>query len=109
MSTIWEIPLTPRPQTMRIDIGSAFYVVSVKFNTVIKAWVMDIDDAVNNPVLHGIPLVTGTDLFGQFRYMGIGGGLPMIVMTIGPGRSPDDVPNYQNLGIDGHVYFKTLV
>jgi hypothetical protein len=109
MTTIWEIPLTPQTQRMRIDISGTNYTLHFKYNSVCDTWVMDVNDTADTPILEGIPLVTGTDLFGQFRYLGIGGGLPMIVMTIGPGRSPDDIPNYQNLGIDGHLYFKTLV
>jgi hypothetical protein len=67
---------------------------------------MDIGDVFDAPLVNGIPLVTGTDLFGQFRYLGIGGGLPMIVMTIAVGRSPDEIPTYENLGIDRHVYLR---
>jgi len=106
---IWEIPLTPRVQEMRIDINGTLYTLHFKYNVVCNTWVLDINDAADAPLLHGIPLVTGTDLFGQFRYLGIGGGLPMIVMTVGPGRSPDEIPTWENLGIDGHVYFQTLV
>jgi hypothetical protein len=109
MSTIWEIPLSPRAQRMRMDIGGTFYVLHFKYNSVLNAWIMDVNDTNDIPILEGVPLVTGSDLFGQFRYFGIGGGLPMIVMTVGPGRSPDEVPNYTNLGIDGHVYFETSV
>jgi hypothetical protein len=109
MSTIYEIPLIARAHQMRIDIGGTVYILHFKFNRVCGSWVMDIKDTTDAPLLDGIPLVTGTDLFGQFRYLGIGGGLPMVVMTVGPGRSPDEVPTYDNLGTDGHLYFETLV
>lgn len=110
MATIWELPVTSgRAQRMRCDIGGTLYTLHLKYNRVCGSWVMDINDSADNPLLEGIPLVTGSDLFGQFRYMGIGGGLPMIVMTIGPGMSPDEVPDFMSLGVDGHVYFKTLV
>lgn len=109
MATIWEVPLTPRAQTMNITIGSTQYVLHIQFNKISNTWIMDIGDVFDAPLVYGIPLVTGTDLFGQFRYLGIGGGLPMIVMTIAVGKSPDEIPTYENLGIDGHVYFKTSV
>lgn len=109
MSTIWEVPLIAHTQKMRIDLGGAFFTLHLKFNSVCNTWVMDINDTDDNTLLHGIPLVPGTDLFGQFRYMGIGGGLPMIVMTVAVGRSPDEIPTYANLGTDGRLFFETLV
>lgn len=111
MATIWKVPITPaRAQMMRLDINGTFYTLHLKFNSVIGAWVMDVNDSSDTVnLLHGLPLVTGSDLFGQFRHLGIGGGLPMIVVTIGPGQSPDEIPTFENLGLDGHVYFETLV
>jgi predicted Zn-dependent protease with MMP-like domain len=108
MSTIWEIPLIPHTQKMRLDIGGTYFTLHLKFNSVCNTWVMDINDTGDFTLLHGIPLVPGTDLLGQFRYMGIGGGLPMTVMTVAVGRSPDEIPIYENLGTDGHLYFETL-
>lgn len=113
MSTIYEVPLSPQAQRFRADIGGASYTLTIRWNQFLAAWVMNIHDESDLPLsgrgLNGIPLLPGTDLLGQFRYLGIGGGLPMIVMTIGPGRSPDEVPSYTNLGIDAHLFFKTLV
>jgi hypothetical protein len=109
MSTIWELPLTPqKAQRMRVDLGGTMYMLHFRFNRVSNTWMMEVNDANDAPLVHGIPLVTGTDLFGQLRYLGIGGGLPMVVMTIAVGRSPDEIPTWENLGLDGHVYFRTL-
>jgi len=109
MSTIWEIPLSPRAQRMVIDMGGIEYTLHFNYNRVSQTWIMDVHDANDVPFINGIPLVTGTDLLGQFRYMGIGGGLPVVTMTIGLGHSPDEIPTYENLGVDSHVYYKTLV
>jgi hypothetical protein len=113
MATIYEIPLSPQAQRVRVDIGAATYTLTLRWNQFMAAWVMDIHDLNDIPLalrgLNGVPLVTGTDLLGQFRYLGIGGGVPMIAMTIGPGRSPDEVPSYTDLGIDSHLFFETLV
>jgi|SRR5215471_208730 len=109
MTTIYEIPLTPRAQKMTLMMGNAQYTMHFRFNRITDTWILDVNDSADNGLVHGIPLVTGVDLFGQLRYLGIGGGVPMIVMTIAVGRSPDEIPTYENLGIDSHVYFKTLV
>jgi hypothetical protein len=70
---------------------------------------MNVGDLNDKRLLTGIPIVTGTDLFGQFRYLGIGGGLPLIAVTIGLGHSPDEIPTFDNLGIDSQLFFKTPV
>jgi hypothetical protein len=107
---MWEVPLTPRAQTMVLKMGdNAQYSLYFRFSRISKTWLMDVNDAADNGLVHSIPLVTGVDLFGQLRYLGIGGGVPMIAMTIAVGRSPDEIPTYENLGIDSHLYFKTLV
>ena len=66
------------------------------------AWFLDLADANNNAVLTGIPLVTGLDLLAQYAYLGIGG---MLVV-----QSDNDlslVPDFNSLGVTGHLYFVT--
>ena len=114
MSSVHEIPLKPRPQILRCDVGGIIYTFRFKYNMAMQCWIMDIYDVEGYPIggtggLSGIPLVTGVDLLGQFRYLGIGGGVPMIVMTVAVGKSPDENPTYQNLGIDGHLYYLSLI
>lgn len=110
MATIWEVPLVPHAQKVRVAIGGIFYTLHLKYNSVCDCWMMDINDTSDAiPIVHGVAVVTGTDLMGQFRYLGIGGGLPMTVMTTGVGRSPDEIPDYYNLGVDGRLFFMTEV
>lgn len=109
MSVIWQIPLQGgAAQTLQVSIGSVTYTLHFTYNMAMPAWIMDINDSYDVPICQGIPLVTGTDLMGQFRYLGIGGGVPMTVMTVGVGKSPDEIPTYENLGIEGQVFYKTL-
>ena len=63
-------------------------------------WLLDVADAGGAAILSGVPLVTGTDLLGQFIYLGIGGAL--IVQS---DNSPNRVPSYTTLGITGHLYY----
>jgi hypothetical protein len=109
--TYFEIPLSARAQRFTMDINGTSFTLHIRWNQYMNAWIMNIHDFADNPLpqhgLNGIPLLTGTDLMGQFRYLGIGGGIPMIVLTIGPGLPADQVPT-TNLGIDGHLFFETL-
>jgi len=100
--TAYEIPLSPQAQTFTISLNGTTYTLTLIYRSVddIGGWVLDIGDASNNPLVQGIPLVTGCDLLRQYQYLGIGGGL--WVLTDG---DPSAVPTFSNLGSLAHVYF----
>lgn len=98
--TPFEIPLQPTPQTLAIQLGGSQYILAVYWNLVSLCWMLDIYDVNENPLLRGIPLVTGTDLLNPFEYAGIDGEL--VVQT---DSDPNSVPTFQNLGSQGHLYF----
>jgi hypothetical protein len=121
--TYYEIPTIASPQSFSIPLAGISYNMSLTYHNyypgilgvptgiatdngsnidtnVIGGWVLDISDINNNPIICGIPLVTGIDLLYQYQYLGIGGSL--IVATDG---SPDTPPTFDNLGSTGHVYF----
>ena len=97
----FEIPLSPRPQTFVIALGGTSYTLRFHFaNTDQGGWLLDIGDAANNPLICGIPLVTGADLLEQYPDVGIAGRL--FVLSDG---DPGAVPTFMNLGVSSHVYF----
>ncbi len=100
MATALEIPLTPEPQSFRVQLVGVFYSMIVRWNVRSECWVLDIADASDLPLISGIPLITGTDLLGQYKYVGIGGQL--IVQS---DNDTNAVPTYKNLGTLGHLYF----
>lgn len=102
MATPYEIPLSPQPQTLNIQLAGVGYILRVVFNEASQCWSIDISDAENNPIVHGIPMVTGVDLLGQYEYLGIGGAL--VAQT---DYAADAVPTFENLGLTGRLYFVT--
>lgn len=100
MSTVFEIPLIAAPQKLSITLIATVYNLTVSWNTFAQCWMLDIDDASNNSIVTGIPLVTGADLLAQYEYLGIGG--PLFVQT---DNAIDEIPTYDNLGTDSHLYF----
>ncbi len=100
MTTPYEVPLSATPQTFTIQLNGATYAMTVKWNAAASAWVLDIGDASNNPLVQGIPLITGADLLAQYEYLGIGG--KIIVQT---DNDPAAVPTYDNLGKTGHLFY----
>jgi len=102
MSTPYEIPLIAAPQTFNITLADIEYKLTVKWCGAGPCWVMDIATAQGELILGSVPLVTGTDLLGQYEYLGIKGRLEVesdVVLT--------DVPDFTNLGVTGHLYFIT--
>lgn len=101
--TVYEIPLIPSPQRVRVPLNNVIYTLTFIFRQTSDGdggWIMDVGDANNTPLACGIPLVTGTDLLGQFRYVGMGGG-----MAIGSDGNADAIPGFTDLGVTSHLYF----
>lgn len=99
MSTPYEIPLSPQPQTFGIAIAGVTYKLTVMWNFVNASWIIDIADSSGNPILSGVPMVTGADLLEQFGYLNFG--FQLIAQT---DNSPDTVPAFETLGSTGHLY-----
>lgn len=100
---IYEIPLSPTPQSFSITLGGVEYRLTVKYqNTLLGGWYIDIADASGSPLVNGIPLVTGCDLLGQYKYLGFNGEI-----RVQTSNAPDEPPTWDNLGVQSHLYWIT--
>ena len=105
MTTVYTIPFTSPPQIFTITLGGTLYTMTVQYrNNALGGWVIDIADQSNNPIVSGIPLVTGVNLLAQYAYLQIGGGGGIYVQTA---TDPDAVPTFGNLGNGAYVYWVT--
>ena len=97
------IPLTGEPETFAITLAGREYQLTVRWNDADQGgWMLDLAEPDGGAdVLLGIPLVTGTDLLGQFAHLGIGGQL-----IVHAGDS-DDAPDLETLGDAVKLYFIT--
>lgn len=96
------------PQQVSVTLGGSLLQLTFRYRPVpgnpdLLGWVLDIADANAQPVINGIPLVTGCDLLAQFPDKNFGGQL--VVGTTS--TNPDDVPTFDNLGAEGQVYWVT--
>ena len=109
MTTYVEVPTEPgQPFTERLQIDGISYTLRFGWNHRAAYWVLDFWSEGNDvPILCGVPLVTGSDLLEQFVYLPLGARSILIVVTTGPGKSPDTIPTFSNLGVDGHLYLLT--
>lgn len=90
------------PQRYTVSLAGVFYQFTLKWNPAGPCWLLDIADDAGEPVLLGVPLLTGADLLEQFEYLGIGGAL-----VIQSDKSIDEVPTFTSLGTFSHIYFVT--
>ena len=90
----FEVPLTADQQTMATALAGVTYKFRVTWDHIYAYWLIDIATDEGEPILSGIPLVTGGDLLGQFDYMGLGFGLAM----------GGEEPTVDNLGITSKLY-----
>ncbi|HDR9029889.1 TPA: hypothetical protein QDB14_004111 [Burkholderia vietnamiensis] len=103
MPNFYEIPLTPDPQTFTITLSGVDYRLTVQYRKAAGAgWILDIADSNDNPLVNGIPLVTGVDLLDQYAHLGLGGRL-----WVQGAENADDVPTFDDLGVGSHVFWVT--
>lgn len=67
---IQEIPLTADNQQFSIILAGTTWRISITWRDLY--WIMDLQNDREEPVISGIPLVTGADLLAQYAYMGLG-------------------------------------
>jgi len=102
--SLYKIPLQPGvPQTFAATLDGLQYTLTLRYrDDPAGGWVLDIGDNAGNPVVTGIPLVTGINLLEQYAHLGFVGGL--YVQTT---SDPDAVPTFDNLGGDALLYWVT--
>ena len=98
----YEIPLKPNSQSFAIALAGVTYNLTLIWNSILVSWVLDIADVNKNPILQGIPLVTGTDLLAPFSYLNFGG-----TLTCSTDNNADAIPTYNDLGSTSHLIFTT--
>ncbi|WP_186086040.1 phage baseplate plug family protein [Burkholderia gladioli] len=102
MTTILEIPLSSDGQTFTITLSGTDYTMTVQWRNAIAMWLLDIADASGNPLVSGLPLVTGANLLEQFGYLGFQGGL-----WVQGADDPDNLPTYEDMGTGSKLYWIT--
>lgn len=97
MSSKFEIPLTPVPQSFFVSLVGVQYQFTLQWRDP-AGWFLDIGDANSSPLVSGIPLVTGVNLLAQYAYLRFG--FELWVQT----DAADAPPTYTNLGTQSHLY-----
>ncbi len=100
MTKFFEVPLSPKAQKFKIALGGVTYRMNFFWNAFSECWILDIADQDGVPMVSGIPVITGSDLLAQYRYLGFTGHL--VVQT---DHDTYAVPTVANLGLEGHVFF----
>jgi hypothetical protein len=97
-----EIPLvigTPQQFFLPLDPNQYQFVLLYR-DADMGGWVLDINDGLGNPLVCGIPLVSGHDLLEQYVYLNIPGQL-----WITSDGDVTAVPTFDALGLSTRLYF----
>lgn len=100
---LYEIPLIAQAQTFRVTLAGTPYRFTLAWRdggALGGAWLLDVADGNGKALLAGVPLVTGADLLGPFRYLGFGGGLYVV-----SDADAAAAPSYPVLGQQAHLYW----
>lgn len=98
---VFILPFTTAPQTFNCTLSGIELKFTNKWNEIAGLWYVDIARAnTGEPLVSGLPLVTGCDLLAPFRHLGLDGHI--FCHSDGEVDSP---PTLENLGVDCKVYF----
>lgn len=102
--SVYEIPLKPQPQTFVVKFpnGVSYQLRLIYEFTPNDCWILDISDLSGNPILCGVPLITGADLLAQYAYLGFS--CSLYCTTEGDTFA---VPKWWNLGKSSHLFIST--
>lgn len=106
MAQLFEIPLSGTNQTLSIVLNGVVYVLRLIFcdtTDETACWILDINDQDSNPIVCGIPLVTGADMLEQYKYLNFG----FILYCFTDGNLSAN-PTFSNLGTTAHLQFQVL-
>lgn len=102
----YTIPLIAGGQSFIITLSGVEYRLKLAYQNAKEAgWVLNISDAtgdIGNPIICGIPLVTGVDLLAQYAYLNLGGKLIVKVDD-----KDDAMPTYNQISTATQLYFIT--
>lgn len=98
------IPLTPKSQRFNIILANISYNMVLTWrNTPVAiqppGWFLDIYDISNNPLITGVPLVTGANLLEQDAYLQLG-----FQLYVQSEEDPFTPPTYTSLGVSCQLY-----
>jgi len=103
MTTAYEIPTKPYSERFNISLNNVIYQILKVWNVANQSWIIDISDSNGNPILSGVPLITGADLLDQYRHLLFGG-----EMECQTDHNLQAVPTYDNMGSESHLYWLQL-
>lgn len=96
-----QIPVTSSPYqtficTIPVDNRNLTLKIQISYNTAWNYWVMTLADPTTGKIiLDNIPLITGADIFGQYKYLNLGS-----AVIVNVGNNLMDIPDSTNLGTD---------
>lgn len=99
---VFEIPLSGASTTFQTTILNIVYTFTIQWRDAAGLWYLDIADASGNPIISGIPLITGANLLEQYAHLGFG-----FQLWVQSDVNPDVLPTYKNLGTSSHLYAVT--
>lgn len=98
--TLSELPLQPQNQSFSATISGSVY----KFRVIWRGgcWYLDLSDSNDSLIVGSMPLVTGSDLLGQYAHLGLGFSLFIVCND-----DAQSCPTEYDLGTGSHLIVRT--
>lgn len=100
----YRIPVSSIPQTFNIFLAIKEYRVTIRWNAAPEGgWFLDFATPdKGEPILSGVPIVTGVDILGPYEYLNFGGHI------ICYSDLSDTAPTLENFGEENELLFVVM-
>ncbi len=85
----------------RISLAGVIYTMHLRFNMRMNRWMMDINDASDNPILNGVPVLILVNLTGQYTTLA----LPDGTLFATDDTNTDTQATLLSFGLDHTLWF----
>lgn len=87
---------------LRVSLSGVIYTINLRYNTRMHRWIMDINDASNNPIQVGLPILIDRNVAGQYVTAGLPPGTTFSVCET---ANPLTQPSRLSFGTTHTLYY----
>jgi hypothetical protein len=86
----------------RISLSGVLFTLHMRYNTRMTRWILDVNDASDNPIISGIPVLIERNLVGQYATLAIPEGILFASDDTGNGQQP----TLYSFGLDHSMWYE---
>lgn len=103
VATVAQIPTQQNLPwyTFQMTLTQVIYTLTMRYNTRMNRWILDVNDSQNNQILSSIPLLINRNLIGQYTTLN----LPPGMIFVTDDTNQDTQATQYSFGVDHSLWY----